>query len=614
MPDPVYTGVIQDKGGAVYNLRGYGAVGDGVADDTTAIRNAIAAVPDGGTLYIPTGRFRITDTIHINRAISILGSGSGSAIWLDLNSTTKTGVVIGYLAPVEGGTDSVAQNQSYRNFGIYGATGSCRHGLGVFYCHRSRFENVHVKPGSSQNAVVVGGCLLTHFNFIVQNNASYGYPANTGTWNGAGILVADLRTYSSTPSTMPTNACVFDCIVEGGTGGGLAFQPQAQGGGNNAITGTYEGFTAPSGTVYGTGYGLYIDGCAGFDLYDLHVEATVNGSLIRNSGSFSVRQSGFFNWTDSNRQPRVESLVIENSANFTVDRITVGSLRIDPNCSRYEVSQVVGSKYSTSQPRKQDSFLNRFDDTSQGSVVASTGMAPFTAENLVPNGDLSRWPLGFSYAGVVPAMVRTGTGQSDPARRFNRYAAKISGGAASGLSTRATLVVGVPDSTQYVGQPVTIWADIRRVSGGDLSLGVYEATIGRFRWLAQVPSTETEWVRVAMTYYPITQPNSTTPEPWSIVVSPLDNQAYTYYLGGVGALVGVAAPMGVQSPAPSLQNGLQLMGKRMEYGSNPPSSGEWQQGDIMFNLAAFPGSVAGWICVGAGTPGTWRSFGTVSTT
>jgi hypothetical protein len=609
MPDPIYTGVIQDKGGAVYNLRGYGAVGDGVTDDTTAVRNAIAAVPDGGTLYIPTGKFRVTDTININRAISIEGSGPGSAFWLDLNSTTKTGIVIGLLNPVSGSTDGVAQNQSYRNFGVFGPTGSCKYGLGVFHSHRCRYENIHVRPGSSQHAVVVGGCLLTHFNFIIQNNALYGYPSNSGVWGGAGILIADLRTFTGSGSSMPTNACVFDCIVEGGGAGGLATQAQAQSGGNNYITGTYEGFTtAPvGGSVYGTGYALLIDGCTGFDLYDLHVEADTEGSLIRNASGFSVRQSGFYSWVDSSGQARFERLKIESSSNFTVDRVNVGLLQIDPACSQYDVSGIVGAKDVYSVPRKQDSFFIAGPDASQSGIAAGTGMAPFTTENLVMNGDLSRTPHGFTYAGVPPTFVRTGEGQADTTRRFNRYGLKISGGAASGFSTRAHLIVPVPDSLLYLGQPVTVWADIKRVSGAELVFGVNESVPGRFRTLAAVPSSETEWVRVAATHYP-----STANGAWAIFISPLTDAAYTYYLGAVGALVGVAAPMGVQSPPPSFQNGLQLTGKRIEYRTAAPTTETWQPGDLVFNAAPSAGGSVGWVCTAAGTPGTWKTFGTIS--
>lgn len=599
---PTYTGVIQDQGGAVHDLRAYGAVGNGTTDDTTAIRNAIAAVPEGGTLFIPNGKFRITDTININRAISIRGSGPGSAFWLDLNSTTKTGIVIGLLNPVTGSTVSVAENQSYRDFGIFGPTGSCKYALGLYHCNRSRFENIHVRPGASEHAIVIGGCLYCHFNFICSNNSDDGYPSGTGLWNGAAVMVADLTNFAgSTTSNMPTNICVFNCTLQAGPGGGLAFKPQPQSGGNNEITGTYEGFVIGTGTVYGSGYGLLIDGCAGFNVHDAHVEANANGSWIKNSSSFSVQDTGFFSGANS-----TEVLKIESSSSFSIRRVLAGALRIAPECAVYEVTSFTGQKDLYWQARRQDSFFVAGSDPSLG-VAASTGMATFSSENLVPNGDLSRTPHGFSYAGVAPAFVRTGEGQADTTRRFNRYGLKVSGGAASGFSTRAMLVVGVQEPLQYVGQPVTIWADIKRVSGAELGFGVYEANPGRFRNLSLVHQSETEWVRVAATYYP-----STAEGPWAIFIAPLDNQAYTYHLGGVGALVGVAAPMGVQSPSPSLQNGLQLTGKRIEYGSAAPTTGTWQPGDIVFNANAAAGGFVGWVCTAAGTPGTWKTFGAIS--
>ncbi|WP_420130314.1 glycosyl hydrolase family 28-related protein [Longimicrobium sp.] len=604
MPDPVYTGVIQDKGGAVCNVRGYGAVGDGKTDDTGAIRTAIAAVPDGGTLYIPTGTFRVTQTIDINRDISIEGSGPGSAIWLDLADPERTGVVIGLREPVAGGADSVAQNQSYRNFGIFGADGSCLYGLAVYNCSRSRFDNVHVRPGSSEHAIVIGGCFGTHFNFIVQKNIPYGYPPESGGWNGAGILVVGAG--FPTPTSMPTNACSFDCIVEGGVGGGLAFQPQPVQGGDNAITGMYEGFTQPQGSVYGTGYGLLIEGCIGFTLYNLHVEASHNGTLITDSTTFTVRDSGFFSSALAK-----ETLTVQNCSDFVIDRVLAGCLTIDAACSQYQVGNVGGGpKAPYSQPRVQNCFVTMFENPDTGGVIASSGMARFAAENLVPNGDLSRWPLGFAYMGVQPGLERTGLGAADPTCRFNPYAAKVTGAAASGGSTQAVLVVNVPNSTLYVGQPVTIWADIKRVSGAEISLGVYDAVLEESYLPATVPRTETAWVRVAVTYYP--QDPQTTPHPWSIVISPGDDQAYEYYLGGVGALVGVAAPMGVQSAPASFPQGVQVLGKVISYGTAAPGAGDWQPGDIMYNAAPQPGGYVGWVCTAGGSPGTWNSFGAIS--
>ena len=47
--------------------------------------------------------------------------------------------------------------------------------------------------------------------------------------------------------------------------------------------------------------------------------------------------------------------------------------------------------------------------------------------------------------------------------------------------------------------------------------------------------------------------------------------------------------------------------------SSKPTSGTWAYGDIVFNSAPSGGGAIGWVCVEAGTPGKWRSFGTVAT-
>ena len=71
--------VVQDKGGQVYNVKAYGALGDGSHDDTTAIQaaiNACVAAP-GGTVYLPTGYYKISSTLVVQntRGVTIQGAG-----------------------------------------------------------------------------------------------------------------------------------------------------------------------------------------------------------------------------------------------------------------------------------------------------------------------------------------------------------------------------------------------------------------------------------------------------------------------------------------------------------------------------------------------------------
>ena len=54
---------------SILNIKDYGAVGDGITDDTQAIQDTIDAAPvNGATIVVPPGVYLISDRIHINHA------------------------------------------------------------------------------------------------------------------------------------------------------------------------------------------------------------------------------------------------------------------------------------------------------------------------------------------------------------------------------------------------------------------------------------------------------------------------------------------------------------------------------------------------------------------
>src|SRR5437870_11665891 len=54
---------IADQGGQVFNVKAYGAIGDGVANDTAALRSTLAALPSiGGTIALPCGTYILNPT------------------------------------------------------------------------------------------------------------------------------------------------------------------------------------------------------------------------------------------------------------------------------------------------------------------------------------------------------------------------------------------------------------------------------------------------------------------------------------------------------------------------------------------------------------------------
>jgi hypothetical protein len=72
------------------NVKAFGAVGDGVADDTAAVQAALGAVtaegenaaPANKTVFFPAGTFRITTTLLLNRTAgaALVGCGAGTTL------------------------------------------------------------------------------------------------------------------------------------------------------------------------------------------------------------------------------------------------------------------------------------------------------------------------------------------------------------------------------------------------------------------------------------------------------------------------------------------------------------------------------------------------------
>lgn len=49
------------------------------------------------------------------------------------------------------------------------------------------------------------------------------------------------------------------------------------------------------------------------------------------------------------------------------------------------------------------------------------------------------------------------------------------------------------------------------------------------------------------------------------------------------------------------------------YGTALPTAGTYGKGDIIWNTNPVAGGTVGWVCTAAGSPGTWKSFGTIGT-
>jgi hypothetical protein len=79
----------------VYNVKAYGAKGDGTTDDTTAIQAAITAVgSSGGIIQFPTGNYAIYSTLNIPASyagLTLKGTGNGT-VYITYIPATGNGI------------------------------------------------------------------------------------------------------------------------------------------------------------------------------------------------------------------------------------------------------------------------------------------------------------------------------------------------------------------------------------------------------------------------------------------------------------------------------------------------------------------------------------------
>lgn len=71
----LYHGPLTAATKTVRDVTAYGAVGDGIADDTSSICAAIAAADSGDTVYFPNGSYRVTQRIVVDKPIDFFGAG-----------------------------------------------------------------------------------------------------------------------------------------------------------------------------------------------------------------------------------------------------------------------------------------------------------------------------------------------------------------------------------------------------------------------------------------------------------------------------------------------------------------------------------------------------------
>lgn len=146
------TRTYSDKLSDIVNAADFGAVGDGVTDDTLSIQAAIDAIQTrgGGAVFLNEGTFKVSSTLTITKSNTLL-IGAGGDMPHDGGTGSDAATKIKWAGAINGTVVNVRTVAGVGNSKVYGSAvrdleidGSALAGIGllVYSIFGSRFENV----------------------------------------------------------------------------------------------------------------------------------------------------------------------------------------------------------------------------------------------------------------------------------------------------------------------------------------------------------------------------------------------------------------------------------------------------------------------------------------
>jgi len=183
---------------SVYNVKDHGAVGNGVADDTSALQYtlSLASGNGGGVVYLPPGNYKISTALTTYSKVTMLGAGP-NATTITQASTTAHGIV---------GTDLTFP--AIKELTLTGpGSGS---GAGIRFILSSSaatvfptIENAMVQSFGSHGLSIQNSIVGTYSKVISQNNGGDGFhivgqtfPSAAGTSSNFNACYANNNTSS----------------------------------------------------------------------------------------------------------------------------------------------------------------------------------------------------------------------------------------------------------------------------------------------------------------------------------------------------------------------------------------------------------------------------------
>ncbi len=157
---------IQNK--SEINVKDYGAIGDGVADDTMSLQSVLNSLTNGGKVYVPKGRYKFTSPLSLLSNTTLFGDGQ--------NNTDQNGTVFLFAGSGLLLETNFVHNINLLDFAIIGS--GVGDGLRIIKNAFCKFDNIFIT--NFEIAIFCGGQVNNYFSNLVLTQCKYGIFNVTG--------------------------------------------------------------------------------------------------------------------------------------------------------------------------------------------------------------------------------------------------------------------------------------------------------------------------------------------------------------------------------------------------------------------------------------------------
>jgi hypothetical protein len=575
-----------ETSGDAFNVRHYGAVGDGVTDDTVAFQAAldVAHAAGAATLFAPPGEYIIsvstmTETIglRIYPDMSIRGAGAGLTT---IKLADSQGNFFSLMAPQPVSADMSNFSLIDLTIDMNGAGnpvasagdltgGNPRFALQIYTgqnirVHRCRFVNAR-----GVNTIVTNGVNMANVHIT------------ECTFDGIGGGSVDFD--HSTIYTNCTDAVITDNIFKASS--------VLANGARTAIETHGSRHTVAGNQVYGYAIGSNITGV-------YHADSV--GNVISDNSVMDCL-FGFIIWSQQSGA---------HTTGFGMDGLTVAGnhIKIVAPASRPSATAVGGIYFepngnlpSRNITIASNVIWSELESVEKVANNASVGIGWFSTANMalsnvtITGNVITNFPAAAIRlsVGTLDNCVISGNTIKNPGSTLNAITTTFK----SGIMV-ITATDGVMRRVKVTNNIITDDIDTSRMAYG---IFVLSTTLSH--------DVELLWNSVDVT-------GSTT----TAFVAPYFRSGSNTNVLLVGAHEGFSVPssnFARNSRIWDRANGVvwecvvDLSWVTRSYGTAAPATGTWRRGDVVWNSLPSASGNIGWTCVTAGTPGTWKAFGAI---